>query len=139
MIYRCKHFIIQELVGPETFKARGDQAWSLLDPGMLMTLDAYRNKFGSIVINNWHAGGSFKESGLRDFTTATGAQWSMHKFGRAFDSKPQKVTVKEMYDYVLAHPDEFPYVNRVENIAATPTWFHSDSGNSPTRIVVVNP
>lgn len=139
MIYRCKYFIVQELVPPELYAERGERSWELLDSGLLITLDAYRERFGAIVVNDWHSGGTFKESGLRLPTTATGARFSMHKFGGAADCKPKNVPVRHMYDYVLAHPDEFPHINRVENIAATPTWFHSDTGNSATRIVVVNP
>lgn len=138
--YRCKHFVIQELVGPQVFKDRGEQAWQLLRPDACMSLDALREKFGPITVNNWHIGGAFKESGLRDFSTSTGASYSMHKFGGAFDSKPKSCAPKDIYDYVLAHSEEFPLIRRVENIAATPTWFHCDVANTgQQKILVVNP
>lgn len=139
--YRCKHFIIQELVGPDVFTARGERAWELLDAGMLQMLDRLRDKFGTCVINNWHKGGSFKESGLRDFGTSTGAKYSMHKFGGGFDLKFGQHTAKEVFDYVLAHPDEFPFITAMENVLATKTWLHVDgrNHNQQSQIWVVNP
>lgn len=139
MIYRPRHFRLVELVDPAIIAWRGEQAWNLLSPLALMSLDALREKFGPIIVNGHYNGKDFTESGLRRADTGTGSKFSMHKFGGAFDCKPRACTVKDIYDYVLAHPDEFPHINRVENIAATPTWFHFDVANVQTRILVVNP
>jgi len=127
--YRPKHFILQELVGPGVFEARGDRAFELLRPEALVTLDALREKFGPLTVNNWHAGGAFKESGLRDFTTATGAKYSMHRYGGAFDCKFQSLVTHEVYDYVLANRGEFPLITTVENVKFTATWLHFDVRN----------
>ena len=138
--YRCRHFKLQELVEPTIYRERGERAWELLRPEALMTLDAMRDKFGPLEVNNWYNGGERDEAGLRRFGTGTGAEFSMHKYGGAFDPKPKAVTVREMYDYVLAHPDEFPHIRAVENIAATPTWMHFDVRNhNRPSIWVVNP
>lgn len=141
MIYRCKHFNLVELVGPQIFKDRGEKAWNLLNPLMLEMLDLYREDFGPIIINDWYHGGTYKESGLRDFSTSTGSTYSMHKYGCAFDCKPKQITNRQMYERVLANPDRYKHVNRVENIQFTPTWFHSDGANTEPgkRILVVNP
>jgi hypothetical protein len=128
-----------ELADPSIIAERGEQTWNLLNPLALMSLDALREKFGPIVVNGLHNGHNYTESGLRRSDTATGSKWSIHKFGGAFDCKPRACTVKDVYDYVLAHPDEFPHINRVENIAATPTWYHFDVANAASRIQVVNP
>lgn len=138
-MFRPRHFALKELVDPRILADRGERAWDLLRPDALMMLDALRDKFGAIVVNGVFGGKTFTESGLRLPDTATGAKWSLHKYGGAFDCKPKSCTVRDIYTHVLANPDEFPHINRVENIAATPTWFHFDVANTDGRIKVVDP
>lgn len=138
--YRPKHFILQELVGPEIFKARGERCWEMLSSGMLITSDALQEKFGTIIVNDWHDGGPFHESGLRDWKTATGAEWSMHKLGRALDWKFKNVDPQEVSAYIIAHPEEYSYLTTLENAAITKTWLHGDDRNhNQPRIWIVNP
>lgn len=140
MGYRCTHFRLEELVPPGVFAARGEAAWELLDPAALVTLDALRTHFGPIVVNNWHDGGAYKESGLRSFTSTTGAVWSQHRYGRAFDVKAAQATPQEVYEYILAHPDSFPHLSTLEDIRYTATWVHFDvRNNSQAGIRVVIP
>lgn len=140
MTYRPRHFALAELVDPRVLAERGDRTWELLRPDALMMLDALRDKFGAIVVNGKLGGKTFTESGLRMAGTATGAAWSMHKFGGAFDCKPRACTPRDIYTYVLAHPDEFPHITTLENINATPTWLHFDvRNNDGGGIRVVNP
>lgn len=124
--YRPRSFILQELVPPSIFDRMGEEAWTLLDPDALQSLQDLRDRFGPIVVNDWHRGGSYRESGLREADTTTGAPKSAHKRGQAFDCKPKLVSVLHIYDFVTTHPTEFPLIRRVENIQATPTWFHFD-------------
>lgn len=124
---RLKNFILQELVNPDVFKARGDRAWQLLDDRALTTLQALRDALGPLVVNNWHIGGSFSESGLRSPLTLTGAVWSQHKFGRAFDCKFREAAPREARDYVFANRGKFPHLTVIENVIHTPTWFHFDT------------
>lgn len=138
--YRPANFGVRELVTPEVYAARGERAWELLDPFALRTLQSLRDKFGPVTINNWHIGGSYKESGLRGFGSATGAMWSQHKYGRAFDCKIKGVTPKEACEYILAHMSEFPYLTVLENPAETPSWLHFDTRNhNKNGIWIVNP
>lgn len=140
MSFRPPSFIIQELVPPDTYSALGERAWELLDSCALMTLQALRNKFGPLIVNNWHSGGSYRESGLRSFTSPTGARYSQHRFGRAFDCKFKNRVPAEVADYVLKHAAEFPHLTTIENPDATPTWFHFDVRNhDKTGIWIVNP
>lgn len=135
-----KNFILQELVAPELYKARGERAWELLDPRALVTLQQLRDTFGPCTVNNWHVGGSYTESGLRAFGSTTGAAYSQHKFGRAFDCKFKNVTPAEVSRYVLARASAFPYITVIENVAYTPTWFHFDTRfHERTGIWIVNP
>lgn len=139
-MYRTKHFRIEELVDPAIFQARGERAWELLRPGPLRMLDLLREKFGRCTVNNWHAGGSYKESGLRRFDTGTGAKFSMHKYGGAFDCKFEGAHPAEVYSYVLENPADFPLITTVEDVAHTPSWFHFDDRNhSKDGIWIVKP
>ena len=127
--YRCKFFGIKELVPPTIYAARGEAAWELLRPDALRTLDLLREKFGICTVNNWAAGGTYKESGLREFSTSTGAKYSQHKFGGAFDCKFKSATPAEVAAYVLKHQGEFPELTTIEDVKDTPTWFHFDVRN----------
>jgi hypothetical protein len=66
-----------------------------------MMLDALRDKFGPITVNDWSWGGTFKESGYRSATSRTGAKYSQHRYGRAFDCKFGHVTVQGVYTYLI--------------------------------------
>ncbi len=136
----CKHFLLQQLVPPTTFEALGDKAWELLDPALLTTLDQLYEAFGPMTVNNWHTGGKFKESGLRDPNTATGAPRSQHKIGKAADCKPLRITPQAMYAAILSDPSKFPLLTTLENIESTPTWVHVDvRPATQTGIRIVNP
>ena len=127
--FRPKHFILQELVGPEFFAKWGERAWEWLRPELLETIDQLRRKFGSITINNWHNGGVFKESGLRDFSANIGAEFSMHKFGVAMDCKFKDILPPLVQEHVLQHANQFPLLTCMEDAMITKTWLHVDVRN----------
>ena len=140
MGYIPLNFALHELVPPEIFRSRGNRGWELLDPYALRTLQTLRDVFGSITVNDWYWGGRFSESGLRGFATGTGAALSQHKFGRAFDCKFKTATPKEAHDYILAHPDRFPYLTTLEDVRHTPTWLHFDTRNHQhSGVLIVRP
>lgn len=129
MFFKPKNFELFELVPPEIYRSRGERGWELLCPRMLATLQTFRDVFGKITVNDWYWGGKYSESCLRGFATSTGAALSQHKFGRAVDKKFHSVTPREVFDYVLAHPNRFPYLTTLEDVQFTPTWLHSDTRN----------
>lgn len=140
MNFRPRHFSLAELVNPDIFRDLGERAWDYLRPEGLQMIDNIRNRFGPVIINNWAIGGEYSESGLRQSDSKTGARYSMHKFGCAFDMKFQDATPQEVYDFILKHPDQFPEVTTMENIDATPTWLHADVRNhNRSGIWIVNP
>lgn len=140
MGYRCQHFSVYELVPPEVYRARGERAWELLDSRLLVTLDALRDHFGPISVNDYRWGGSRTESGLRLPETATGAVYSQHQYGRAADLHLEDVTPQEAYEAILAHPEKWPMLTTVEDIRYTPSWIHVDCRNNErTGIRVVIP
>lgn len=128
-LYKPKNFSITELVGPEIYEYHGDHfSWFLLDQTALKVLQALREEFGPCVVNNWNSGGQFKESGLRERTTKTGAKNSAHKFGMAFDCKFKNYSADEVRKAVLENEQKWLNLGmtRIEDGAYSPTWLHFD-------------
>lgn len=140
MSFRPPNFLIQEFVPPDIYAALGERAWELLDPRATLTAQQLHDKFGPLIINNWHKGGAYRESGLRSLASTTGAKYSQHRYGRANDCKFKNATPHEVAEYVLKHASEFPYLTTIENPDATPTWFHFDvRAHNKEGIWIVNP
>ena len=129
MIYRCEFFAPYELVGPDIFHmVPADRIWWLFDPKVLWTADMLRKRFGPSTINTWRWGGHYKESGLRSFSTKTGAKWSQHKFGRAIDQKFKHATAEEVRRDMLANPDREAY-RHITCLETGVSWVHWDVRN----------
>ena len=86
MIY-APNFVIQEFVPKEIYDIHFDNSIRLIDERIIILAQLFRTRYGAITINNWHNGGQYHESGLRLFSTPTGAKYSQHKYGRAVDLK----------------------------------------------------
>jgi hypothetical protein len=129
MSYRPKYFALNEVVYAGAIQARGEKAWELMDDRILRGADWLREMFGPCVINGKFGGKGFTESGLRDPFTKTGAKFSQHKFGRALDLKFLKVSVKEVYEYIIRNPTQAREngITCVEDIRDTKgQWLHVD-------------
>lgn len=127
--YTCKHFIIEELVPPTVYKKYGIHAWKFFDVGLLKAIDRLRDDMGSIKINDWKWGGSYSQSGLRDFDFDK--SYSLHKMGKAFDLKFKDYTADEARVIILSNPKRYPEITRME--LKTATWVHVDSANCDTE------
>lgn len=125
-MYKCKHFVIEELVPRHVHEDRGERAWSLFDDRALQTLDTLRDKFGRTTINNWKWGGDREWSGLRTSESPYGSQYSQHRLGRAFDCIFADIAAEEVREYILAHQDEFPFITAIEEDVS---WLHFDVRN----------
>lgn len=133
MTITAKHFDIRELVPEQVYLDRGDKAWELLDDRAILTLDALREHFGPMIVNNWHM---FNHpswtpklrqwAGLRTSDSPWGTQYSQHQFGRAFDVIFRDWRSKDVRAYILANPDKFPYIGSLE---LGVSWFHFDVRN----------
>lgn len=122
--YRPSHFTLAELVPPELLAAHPeDVLWGLLEPRMLWTLDALRERFGPIACNDWRSGGHNRYRGLRPHDCTTGAALSDHKFGRAADLVPLRAGVDEVRAAIRAEPDRetFKHITVVEEDVP---WLH---------------
>jgi len=125
-MYKCEHFIIQELVPPAVYSDRGNKAWELLDPAALFTLDSLRDRFGVITVNNWHLGGDRQWSGLRTPDSPYYSKYSQHTFGRAFDCLFTSTTAEDVRQTILANPEDFPEITSME---LGTSWLHFDVRN----------
>lgn len=139
--YTCRHFKLTELVDKPIYDAMGIRAWHLLDPRLLITLDAFRDRYGRTLLNTWAEGGPRHESVLRIPNTTTGAVWSQHKMGRAADPVVPGKDPREIYNDILANAGQFQYLTCMEDIDSTPTWNHLDVRNhqADQQIIIVKP
>lgn len=125
-MYKCKHFNIKELVHPDVYSKYGETAWQFFDVGLLKSLDALRDKFGSLTVNDWQWGGIFKERGLRSLDYGGIHNRSLHKHGKAIDCHSKTYTADEMRKYILDNQDEFPYITELE---LDVSWLHFGTRN----------
>lgn len=135
------NFELEEFIYPEVFARYGVNSLWFLDYRLIAIAQYFRDNLGkSITINNWHTGGQYKESGLRDFATATGGSKSQHKYGKALDLKVAELTPAQVFDFIHMHWTELSALGMTttEDIQYTPTWNHIDTrywGDSKLHIV----
>lgn len=134
--YRPKYFKLQELVSKEMFERyqhRSEYLWSRINPSVLEAADVIRAFYDSpVIVNSWHTGGRYSQSGLRDKKVKGGATLSAHLFGLALDIKVMGVTSATVIDDIknMKLPKRFyELINQVEVLEATPTWVHIASVN----------
>lgn len=137
------HFYLDEVVPRSMILDRGENAIQVMDMRIIKAADMIRAELGeAIYINNWYGGGSLDECGYRYFSTATGAKWSQHKFGRALDlhckSGPAAMlaVLKKLEQQFI----DAQLLTTYENIAATPSWLHIDCRwTGLDKLLMVNP
>ncbi len=138
MYYRCRNFQIKELVDKKTFEQFGADAWMLLDPRALETLDAIRTYFAApVTVNDWPFGGKNQYRGFRPPDCKVGAKYSQHRRGAAFDISVKGYGADQVREEIIAHKDTyFPYIMCLE---AEVPWVHFDVRNIPDPIRIVYP
>jgi hypothetical protein len=125
-----KYFKVQEFIDPITYKELGDNSISLIDSKLIDIADFIREDIGlPVTINNWHENGQYKESGLRNKNSKTGAPKSTHKLGKGMDLKIKGWGGKEWYEYVK---EKFKKLydlglRRIEDKSIATTWCHMDT------------
>jgi len=136
MIYKCRHFILQEIVCQHIYNAFGDQAWSFFDDRILHTLDYLRDIWNKpIYVNNWDTGGKFDERGYRcikcsivqDAIKHDVLYASAHTRAQAVDFTVEGMNVIQVRQWLIGNPSLLPYPIRLEKNA--PTWNHLDVCN----------
>ncbi len=122
------HFYLDELVPKEIYMLFYEKSIMFLDPRTKDIIEGVRNYFGvPIVINNWWTGGNRHESGFRLPSTSTGALYSQHKFGRAFDMVfPPKTDYEKIRQTIRERYDSFKKMGITTIEAGTQGWLHVD-------------
>lgn len=136
MFYMPQHFTVPELVPPDLYKLRGDEALIVMDARILWTLDALREHFGvPITVNNWQSGGPFQQRGFRN-DAGTGALLSQHRYGRAVDFDIQGITAAEFRALVKTGQliGQMIHITAIEetNAGQPISWVHCDCRNADT-------
>lgn len=122
-----KHFDLREFVDPTTYAARGERSIELIDERIIEVAELLREMTGKpVIINNWHIGGQYHESGLRQMNTKTGARWSQHKYGRAIDCKVQGMKPEDVRNLIRVNWPAFKLAGLTTIEKDTPTWVHLD-------------
>ena len=122
-----EHFDIREFIDPESYQARGVKSIELIDIRIVRCVELLREITGKpIIINTWHINGQYKESGLRQMNTATGAKYSQHKYGRAIDVKVSGMKAEDVRKIIRANWSEFKAAGLTTIEKDTPTWVHMD-------------
>ena len=144
-MFKCKYWIIQELVSPIVFGKFGEKAWQFFDKAFLQDLDTIRETWGSpLTANDWHRGGVFKESGLRSNmdslvrdkdTLYCGA----HCYAKGVDLRDKQGRNAQLHAHVcnLINHGRLKVIRRVENLKSAPTWTHVDAFQTVNDMLVV--
>lgn len=135
-----EHFDLREFVDPITYAQKSSAAIDLIDRKLIGIAEFIRNKIGQpVTINNWHNGGQFKESGLRNKNTSTGAKLSQHKLGKAIDTKVNGYDGQKWYDFVKENAKELYDlgVRRIEDKSLATTWLHIDTKEHGKKCIQV--
>jgi hypothetical protein len=121
---------------------RGEKSIELIDNQIISIAQSIRDHFQlPCIINNWHDGGGFKESGLRKFLSKTGAAFSQHKYGRAIDVKIEGVQYQ--YDDIRKEIErywkKFSLLGLTTIESGTPTWLHLDCRHTGSNTLFIIP
>ena len=92
MMYKCKHFVLKELVHPSFLGTNESILWRLFDDRLLKSADGIRELYGACTVN----ANGMEDCGLRKMDSKTGAVFSAHKFGRALDLHIRSIEVEAM-------------------------------------------
>jgi len=143
-----KNFYLDEFIDPVTYNKFGYKSQRYIRPELIPIAQLLRDYTKqSVTINNWAAGGAYKESCLRNFTTSTGASYSAHKFGAAEDLKIGSMDSFEMASIIIDNYDDIfkPLgLKRIEDPEYTKgkhrSWLHIDTlWTGSDELVIVKP
>ena len=129
--HRSKYFRLEELVDRATFQLWGEEAWTLIHPDLVLSIDGVREFFNApVTINNWIFGGNFQYRGYRGPQCQIGAEHSYHKRGMAVDLDIKGYDAEETRRIIIENKNNplFSYIQRMEDNV---TWVHIDLGQIP--------
>lgn len=130
-----KYFNIKELVCRHVFDRFGEQAWQFLSTELLHTLLVIRKNINKpITVNNWSAGGSLSQRGLRcnicqlvkDRTVKNSIYMTAHGRGAGVDFDVKGMAAQAVRNWIVDNQILLPYPIRLESGV---NWVHLDTYN----------
>ncbi len=132
-MYIPKYFKLQEMFPRDYYKEvypqLGDMMWILIDNRILFTADMLRERYGTMVVNDWlwRTDNANNYRGFRPHNCTVGAVFSQHRFGRALDCKFKNVEAEEVRLDIRSNDKyAFKYITAIE---LDVTWLHIDCRN----------
>jgi hypothetical protein len=132
------HFDIRDLVCPHTYNAFGQRSWQFLSTELLITILIVRENIlkTGMIANNWRAGGSFSQRGLRcnlcqivkDKTDVWDIYLSGHCLGAAIDFDAIGMAAEEARGIIRENAILLPNPIRLE-VGPAINWVHMDVFN----------
>lgn len=158
------NFFLDEFICPCVYNEHKEKSIKHIDNRLIEIAQFIRSKTGSsVIINNYwkyyldninnakvvemvYANkGIFKERGLRNVNTETGAKLSAHKTGQAIDVDVDGMTAYSMFMFAKDNKNELYRlgVRRIEHYSLTggnsKGWMHLDTkGNDDKKIKIIN-
>lgn len=110
------------------YNKRGEKAWQLLNPLMLITLDRLRDRYGKCRMNNYFWKGGDQWRGLRTPDSKYYSETSQHSLGNAADPIFTNTSSEQIRTDMLEHPNWecFEFITSIEEGVS---WFHFDCRN----------
>ena len=137
--YKCVNFKPEELVDRQTLERFKGDIWFLFNQRALIALDGIRNYFKKpVTVNNWYWNGSFQFRGFRPFDESTGAKYSQHRLGNAFDLDVEGIPAGEVREEIIKNKDGVHFY-LITCLEIDITWLHFDCRNIENRILLVKP
>jgi len=123
------NYCIQEYVPPTIFKQFGEMSIWFIDQRIVLFNEWLSEYCGvKAIVNDWHKGGQYHDSGFRDPLASIGAPHGQHFYGRATDSKVPEQDYEVLRDLIRSN---FKSLNARFGITTiekdTPTWLHVDT------------
>jgi hypothetical protein len=144
MVYKPKHFSLDEMVCEHVYDTFGGIVWSFFDIRLLVTLDTIREYIDkSIYINSWMVHGEFSQRGFRciqcqlvkDAIKAKRLYVSPHMTGQGVDFDITGMTAEQGRQWIITNQDILPYNIRLENAV---DWIHLDVRGGDQKITLFN-
>ena len=131
-------FYLDEVMHPAVYKKFGKKSRWFIDQRLIDIIQYIRTATDSAVtINAWYNGGRFKERGLRDPKTTTGAKYSQHKFGKALDFTVSGMSADEVREKIQGEWKQDLLDLGLTAIEAGVSWVHIDIRNTGINDIMV--
>ena len=133
-----ENFYLDEVMHPDVYKKFGKKSRWFIDQRLVDIVQYIRAATGEpITINTWFDGGKFKERGLRNPATTTGAKYSQHKFGKALDFTVNGMTADEVREKILGEWKQDLMNLGLTAIEDGVSWVHIDVRNTGVDDIMI--